>query len=254
MNQSTKVFLYNQRHRVVWLNTTGNYFTRRYRQMYAKNLRISRGTDNQILFEFVNQDQKPVDITGMTLTFRMIGSEEILLLEKDLVIVNATRGQAKLHVEESELDQIQPQEAYYSVERVDDGSPYEPMYVDDDASARGVIVIQDQVMPAFIESGELTIPTGQPESEYVSSVHSTEHNSLYSYVVQFDGFSGNFEIQGAVDANEITSPTGQKYTIYSQTLENADGLVLYNVTGFHPYIRFEFSNVTAGSVTKIQYR
>jgi len=59
---TTKIFLYHQRHRVILLDTSGEYFSRRYRQVYTKNLIAHRGTDNQILIEFVNQDQKRVDL------------------------------------------------------------------------------------------------------------------------------------------------------------------------------------------------
>lgn len=249
--QLTKIYLYHQRHRVILLDDSGDevLHTRRYRQVYTRNLKVSRGTDNRILFEFVNQDQKPVDLTDMEFTFRMIDRQgEVLLLEKDLEIVNATRGQARLHLIETELDWVHPQEAQYSVERVETGKPYEPVYVDDDASARGVIEVLDQVMPQFIESGELTIPDHPPTADFVSSILNTDHQELHTFVVHFDGYEGTFTIEGAADTDD------QWYTISSQTLTAVTGPVNFNVTGHHPYIRLSFSNITAGDATKIQYR
>jgi len=59
---TSKIYLYHQRHKVILLDTSGEFFSRRFRQVYTKNLTAHRGTDNQILIEFVNQDQKRVDL------------------------------------------------------------------------------------------------------------------------------------------------------------------------------------------------
>ena len=60
---STTVYLYQQKTRVVMLDSSGQYFTLRYEPVYAKRLTINKGVDNVILFEFINQDEKPVNIT-----------------------------------------------------------------------------------------------------------------------------------------------------------------------------------------------
>src|SRR6056300_930378 len=104
---STTVYLYQQKQQVLLLDSSGAYFDRRWQPVYAKNLKINRGVDNVILFEFINQDQKPVNISGSTITFGLIsqdGTES--LLRKDLVALNATYGRAKVTITEEELDVI----------------------------------------------------------------------------------------------------------------------------------------------------
>ena len=70
---SSQIYLYDQKYTVV-LRDTSNATIHgvRYRTVYAKKLKLHKGTDNVLLFEFVNQDQKPVNITGLTLTFNLI--------------------------------------------------------------------------------------------------------------------------------------------------------------------------------------
>ena len=48
---------------------------------YAKTLTLHKGVDNQIQFQFLNQEQKPIDITGKEITCRIIsydGSQVLL--------------------------------------------------------------------------------------------------------------------------------------------------------------------------------
>src|SRR6056300_1113379 len=104
---STTAYLYQQKQTVLLVDTSGAYFQRRWQPVYAKNLKINRGVDNVILFEFINQDQKPVNISGSTVTFHLISQDgEISLLRKDLVALNSTFGRAKVTLTEEELDVI----------------------------------------------------------------------------------------------------------------------------------------------------
>jgi hypothetical protein len=45
--------------------------------VYAKPLTLNKGVDNRIQFQFLNQEQKPVDITGKSITCRIPKSYHI---------------------------------------------------------------------------------------------------------------------------------------------------------------------------------
>lgn len=118
MSYSTRIYLYHQTHRVILLTGCGDVFNRRYQQVYTKTLKAHRGTDNRILFEFVNQDQRPADVIGIEFTFRIISSDgETLLLEKPLEIVNKGKGQARVVLTEEDLDGIRPGLKGFSIEQ-----------------------------------------------------------------------------------------------------------------------------------------
>ena len=243
---TTKIYLYHQRHRVVLLDTSGAYFSRRYRQVYTKNLIAHRGTDNQILIEFVNQDQKRVDVTGKEFTCRLISHDgTTLLLEKPLVIVNDLVGQTKLVLTEQELDLIAPGKISFSVEQTADNALFEPVYVDDNSGARGVMDIVDSIMPSFIDSEILTIPAQTiPGPSYVSSILNTDATDYHTFQFVMDQYTGVIKTRGATD------PTGPWYLIATDTIVESD-LHITSVEGYHPYIQFTFTEATDIAVIDI---
>lgn len=245
---STQAYLYQQRHQVIILDTSIASVTRRYRQVYSKKLTLNRGTDNVILFEFINQDQKPVNLSGSTLTFRIVSQEgNTLLLTQDLVIINASTGLAKITVSEDTLDSIDAQVANYSVER-SSGVLSEPVFVDDDASARGFVDIVDSVYPSFVSSSTLTIPDqGSNAPSYTNNI-STEESQL-TFTVLPNSFVGNIQPQGATDSTD-----GLWYDIGNAvSYANSSARDYFNITGWHPYIRLQI-NTTSGNLSEITYR
>ena len=80
---STTAYIYQQIQRILLIDTegVGEVFVRRWQPVYAKKLTINKGVDNVILFEFINQDQKPVNITGSTFRFRLLNQtgDELLI-------------------------------------------------------------------------------------------------------------------------------------------------------------------------------
>ena len=261
---STTAYLYHQKQQVLLLNTSGAYFDRRWQPVYAKNLKINRGVDNVILFEFINQDQKPVNISGSTITFRLIsengqgGQKE--LLAKDLVTLNATSGRAKVTVSEEDLDSIDAQVANWSLERAS-GDLYEPVFVDDYAGGRGTCDIVGSTYPDFHVSQHMHIPSFQTQSvESKNRIHTSiiegYDQTLHTFQFSLSNFTGNVKAQGS------KTQLGPWYDINSQkSWTNKLGHDYLNVTGRHEFIRFEINqygnnatataSVSSGSVTDL---
>jgi hypothetical protein len=257
MAYSTSVFIYTQRQTVVLLS--GNS-ARIYMPQYAKPLTLHKGVDNQLQFQFLNQEQKPVDITGKTVTCRVInnnGSE--ILLQKALTPQLPLTGIASLYVNASDIENIIPQKCFYSLEI--SSQPYDfPVFVDQNASARGDMNIVDSVLPSFVPSQPVSIPTGQPfpnlnpnsnsnsnSQTYYSSVISTEDNSILTIQAQYIEFMGNVVIEGS------TIVDGDWYPITTVAYSNVSETKGYVVRGYHPYIRMQFVSNT-GAVTNILAR
>lgn len=258
---STTAYLYQQKQTVLILDSSGAYFDRRWQPVYAKNLKINRGVDNVILFEFINQDQKPVNISGSTVTFHLISQDGATsLLRKNLVALNSTRGRAKVTLTEEELDTIEAQSANWSLER-SNADLYEAVFVDDYAGSRGTADIVDGVYPDFKPSKEITVPdytVQQKDSKNRphTSIAYTAGKDLHTFQLDFDNFSGNVKAQGSA------SQLGPWYDIGSQTVYvNQDTRDYINVAGYHNYIRFEINqygkdasvtaSVSNGTVTEL---
>ena len=260
---STTVYLYQQKQQVLLPDTSGAYFQRRWQPVYAKKLKVNRGVDNVILFEFINQDQKPVNISGSTITFRMMSTNgDELLIAEDLVHLSSTYGRAKVTLTSEKLDLINEQTASWSLERAS-GNLYEAVYTDAYSAGRGQVDIVDSVYPDFVESKIMMLPApiDQPAQSNGNRVHTsaiyTSDNTLTTLQLDFDNFSGNVKVQAS--ENQIGPDW---YDVGSQIqYTNQNSRTYINVDGRHNWLRLELNqygisgNATAqvqnGAVTTI---
>jgi len=259
---STTAYLYQQIQPVILVDITGAYFDRRWNPVYAKNLKLNLGVDNVILFQFQNQDQKPVNITGSTFTFRIISQNgEDLLFAKELVSLSNTLGRAKVTVTAEETQHFQAQPANWSIE-VSSGVLNQAVLTDDNCSARGTIDIVDSIFPAFVASQVLTIPSQAPSNSiYYTSTVTTDGAPLTTFQLDSADFTGNVAVQAATDATANTIEwygvdfedlkTGN--TVSTLTLTDSVERLGINVAGYHPYIRLQL-DISNGNIDLITYR
>lgn len=258
----TTAYLYQQIQPVLMIDISGAYFNARWDPVYAKNLTLNLGVDNVILFQFMNQDQKPVNISGATFTFRIISQNgEDLLFAKELVTLNAASGRAKVTITEQETWHFQAQPANYSLE-ISSGVLEQAVFVDDQAGARGTIDIVNSVLPRFVASQELDIPNQAPTGNvYYSSTVTTDGSPRTTFQLDPVAFTGNVSVQGATaatantvewyDVSFVDLKTGN--TVDQLNFTNSTERIGINVDGYHPYIRLEFG-INNGNIDLIQYR
>lgn len=253
---STSVFIYTQRQLVVLLS--GNS-PRKFMPQYYKPLTLHKAVDNRLQFQFLNQEQKSIDLTGKEITFRILNYDGTkILLSKTLDVDFSLTGIMSLNLSMNDIENIPAQKAYYSLEVIDGGTEY-PVYVDQNAGARGDLNIVDSVLPSFVPSTNVTIPTGQDfpnrstnqntsNSTYYSSVINTTDSPVLTIQTKYDEYYGNVTIQGSTIFN------GEWYDIVSDTdLANISETKGYTINGFHPYIKMKFTS-NNGSVTNILAR
>lgn len=264
MAAQTQVYLYNQRSYVVLLEAASSGKIR-YNKVYAKDLILNRGVDNLIEFQFINQEQKPVNISNKEITARLINSDgKKILLQKTLVDIYPLTGIAGLRVSSEELDNIDSQLCYYSIEIPADEFDY-PVFVDAECGARGVIRIVNSVLPTFVPSYELTIPAhakstiGNAVSYYSSSFYTKQQN-FYTFQLKLERFTGSICFQGST-----LSSFSYPYNITNTyNFDDSSETLHYNVEGFHPFIRMKIvntgtpqtigSSVLLGDITKLLVR
>ena len=255
---ATSVFSYIPRQIVVVLSGTS---VRKYMPQYAKPLTLHKGVDNQLQFQFLNQDQKPVNITGLEITCRILNYEgNALLLQKALTLQLAATGIAALQLSAADIEGIIPQKCYYTLEIPVNGFNY-PVFVDQNAGGRGDLNIVNSILPSFVSSYEVTIPTSQSfpntnpsanansnSQTYFSSVWTSDDNPVVTIQAEYLGYYGNVQIQGSTIVDGDWYNIGNAYTYANVT--DTKG---YTISGYHPYIQIQFvSNV--GAVTNILTR
>lgn len=255
---STTAYLYQQIQTVLLIDMSGAYFDRRWDPVYAKNLTLNLGVDNVILFQFQNQDQKPVNITGATFTFRIISQDgEELLFAKELETLSATLGRSKITITAAETQQMRAQPASYSLS-ISSGVLEQAVFTDDNAGARGTIDIVNSVLPRFVSSQSLTIPDPASSTGLISSTVTTEGASMTTMQLDFSSYTGNVVIEGATTTdNEWYTIMFQDFatgnTVNQLNLTNSTGRRGISIAGFHPLIRLSLEP-TSGTLDAIAYR
>lgn len=260
---STTVYLYQQITKVLLVDTSGGYFTARYDPVYAKQLTVNKGVDNVLLFEFINQEQKPVNITGSAFVFRLMNQTgDQLLLEKPMETLSASLGRVKVVLNTADTINLTAQPGSYSIQRTA-GSYVQAAYVDANSGARADCNIVDSVLPEFVPSRELTIPTiygkaqqlvpgptnwpdwalyPQPVNttqltEFYSSQIPTNGQALTTVKMDLDHFTGTVKFQAAEDYESVWYDVTQSWEFLDETSTQ-----YFNVAGFHPLIRAAFNN------------
>jgi hypothetical protein len=237
--------------------------------VYAKQLTINKGVDNVLLFEFVNQDEKPVNVTGTDFLFRVLNQRGTqILVEQPMVILNGTLGRVKVTIPANMLLDITGQPASYSIVR-SSGNLNQAVFVDAGAGARAPAVIADGALPQFVPSTPLTIPTTELASQvsYDGSTYENfpdwagqygsnpgwvnyfyQNTEFYSSFIQprnavttiqmyLKGYSGTIKAQWAQDYQSIWRNASESTTYYNYT-----GVIYMNVIGWYPLLRLAFNN------------
>jgi hypothetical protein len=249
---TTQVYLYKQKHQVVLRDTTQALTSMRYNPVYAKNLKLHKGTDNVLVFTFVNQDQKPVNNSTATFTFRLINREgNDLILAKTMTAIDATKGTASVTVTEQDLDAVDIQKAHYSIERsLSTSDLNDAVFVDDHLGGRGVVEILDSIMPEHTESQTVTIPDFL-DSEGETTHYSSEWqgtNDLQTLQYKLNAFTGNIQVEGATSDDELWYNLGSEVSL---SASSSTGYI--NISGYHPYLRLRIEE-TSGSVSELKVR
>ena len=268
---STQAYIYQQITQVLSIDTVdGETFTYRYEPVYAKPLTISKGVDNVLLFEFINQQEKPVNITGSNFLFRAISTAgDEILVEKPLVTLNAATGRAKVTLSSADLLEVLAQPASYSIQRTS-GNLIEAVFVDAQAGARAPCNIVDSILPQHVPSAPLTIPTiklsaqasfdgaafgdypanpywmGNPNGgNYWNSFLNTEFyssfiepvNAVTTVQMTLVGYTGTIKAQAAENYQSVFYNVSESVTYYNYT-----GTIYHNVIGWYPLLRMCFNN------------
>jgi len=249
---TTQVYLYKQKHRVVLRDTTQAITPMRYNPVYAKNLKLHKGTDNVLVFTFVNQDQKPVNNSTATFTFRLINREGTdLILAKTMDHITASLGTAKVTITEQELDAVDVQKAHYTIERsLTTSNLNDAVFVDDQLGGRGVVDITESIMPEHTKSQTITIPSFN-DTEGITTHYSSEWqgtNNVQTLQYKPSAFTGNIQIEGATADDSLWYNLGTKISL---SASSTTGYI--NISGYHPYLRLRIEE-TSGSISEIKVR
>ena len=283
---STQAYLYQQTARVIISEVGSDFDTKRSKIVYAKPFRVSRGVDNNLLFEFQNQQQRPFDLTGSNLIFRAISRDgKQLLIEKPVTVLNAKSGRARITITATDLDNIEAQDANWSVTR-QSGVLTEPTYMDEQGNSRGELEIRDAVFPDYVQTSEVTMPSqsefigsdrasryglnsppADPQVQFSSWIRGKEIDQS-TFQITLENYTGTLEVQGASNNDDIWfgkieypwfevdfsfADDNNNAKVTELEFENSSKTFAINITGYYPWLRI-YGKVSDGSIENILYR
>ena len=122
----------------------------RNRVVYTNTLQIYKGIDNILKIKVQNADQKPVNITGFTLTFNIVEdyvfANATTVLSTNVTIVNANAGLGSVTISSLNMVQLTADQYNYNV-KINNGTANIAAYVDDNYGAAGQIMVSSAAYP-----------------------------------------------------------------------------------------------------------
>jgi len=122
----------------------------RNRVVYTNTLQIYKGIDNILKIKVQNADQKPVNITGFSLTFNMVEdyvfANATTVLSTNVTIVNANAGLGSVTISSLNMVQLTAEQYNYNV-KINNGTANIAAYVDDNYGAAGQIMVSSAAYP-----------------------------------------------------------------------------------------------------------
>ena len=118
--------------------------------MNTNTLQIYKGIDNILKIKVQNADQKPVNITGFTLTFNIVEdyvfANATTVLSTNVTIVNANAGLGSVTISSLNMVQLTAEQYNYNV-KINNGTANIAAYVDDNYGAAGQIMVSSAAYP-----------------------------------------------------------------------------------------------------------
>ena len=252
---STSVYSFIQRQVVVI--TYGNA-PRRYVNMYAKQLKIHKGVTNKLQFQFLNQEQKNINFSTLTnpvVVFRIIdslGQKE--LLKKQVNSVFPLNGLLEVVLEDTETQTLPTDKLFYSLELTASGFS-SPVYIDNNAGARGTVIVEDSIMPTRVSATQVTVPSHpilnpNNPSTYYTNIFETDSKPISWIQVRYSNFSGSVQLQGSTSQTDNSWYDIDAPHVVNPATSETDG---YMVEGYHPFLRLKVTS-GEGELSKILVR
>lgn len=204
------------------------------------DFKVYRGAFNPVEFIVRDNDRKPTNLVGKTVTITIINFfTGATMLQKDVVVIDPAKGRIKLVLAPQEIAEWSNGTFKYSMLLNHEDCTNQLLFIDQDQTAGGFFELIDGVLPDMVESvisiGEdytpinaappTTEPTRFISSAYPGDAEFCEDDGLHTAVVYLTDYAGKFYIQGSLE--EIPSP-------------NENDWFDIHLTMIEPY--FEFGN------------
>ena len=132
--------------------STDDDIEQRNRVVYTRTIKCYQGVDNLIKVKVQNSDQKPVNVSDLTLVFSVIDdyvtSNANVIFQTNVTISNATTGSGTVLIPRENINGFERDQYLYSIYYTQ-GNLQFPAYVDDNWGAQGQMQVIGTSYPQF---------------------------------------------------------------------------------------------------------
>jgi hypothetical protein len=219
--------------------------------MYHGYAKLAKGVKNTLQFNFLNGDQRPINVSAKTFVFKMFDfatNKEVVSKNLDIIDDGTTftlKGKTQLSLTSGDIPLSFKTGLYtYSILE-ESNTELLPTYIDGASNLQGKIEIVDGVIAKFIPSEELSFLHGQNEI-YTAGPISTNRDGR--------GNNGLHTIRGSLSNSppsnwDVCVPlTTESYVAQDGTV----GITINDMDNIN-YLMFRYTK-NVGSIDKVLYR
>jgi hypothetical protein len=250
--------------------------------MITYNTKVYKGATNTIDFIIRNNDRKAVRIIGLTLIAQIRPVNQVtnaknppdIILEKELVIVDETKGKAKLVLAPNEIEDWQTGSYRYTVKTINQDNETELLFTDINKETWNSFELVEGIAssltpPVEVMGNKFTeTPVGWDwDTKMVTGAipgdaQEERASGTHTVTVYTNKWLGKFWIEGCL-ANEPPAanewfriPIGEGVDYYEFKDDKKVGTTLFNFTMNLYWIRFVYQPTlqNKGKFTKILYK
>jgi hypothetical protein len=142
--QKISCYLYSNRIPVIFDLTT---ITAEWRIVYQRTIKIYKGLDNVLEFEFKNSDQKRQLLTGSNFKFTLMDQFRQEVFQTNLNTNTGIKGVATVTIPSTALINLEHQLMHYSLYKINNNGTNTPIYSDTYYGSGGTVDFIDNVIP-----------------------------------------------------------------------------------------------------------
>ena len=230
--------------------------TRTYNIMYQRDLKIQKGLQNKIQFQFKNSDQKLLRIGDTdAYVFTMFHAiDRRQLIEKPIAILDdgttSTKGLGLLTLSESDTLDLDKGHYKFSIKKLNTDGTYDQTYANTYYGVGGTVELLEDVYPVLQPSQVVT--SWQKQYNYDQAAQRYEfysgnlpahpeyqgNTALHTVAIYCNRYRG----QILVEATQQNTPGsfGDYVTVASTNTDNFSGVTYLNFNGVWSYVRVRY--------------
>jgi len=231
------------------LYTNNSAHVTEYSLVYQEPIRVYKGIDNRIEFILKNGDQKPIDLSGYKIVFKLFDKRQELIAEyssdQQYIIKHPHTGLFTVHINKKDLTKVDIQYLYYNVILEDSSNNQLITYANTGSQVRGEVLLDDTAFPLPRPSIIITRFENTADTWYSETINAEPeangNEALHTAVIYANSdFKSTVYLEATLDSSLDNTFSTDWSTIFQLEIEYPEKPISFNFNGVYNYLRFRF--------------